>query len=326
MALPPLRGHHFRRTDMRSTSLLSSLALAFALALVGCDAGTTSDSTRNPQTNTGKSDGTGEEIACGGIAGLTCPADHFCYFPEGTCLEPDATGTCVPNGPTHIACPQVYQPVCGCDGQTYGNRCVAGARSVSIAHDGPCEVEYCGGWGGRECAEGSVCQYGEGSCGAGDRPGVCVPRPEACAYLYEPVCGCDNQTYSNECLALQAGVSVKSQGACEPEPQGCGGLAGLRCADGYVCQYPEDSFCGGDDRLGTCAVKPEACAYLYEPVCGCDDQTYSNECLAHQAGVSVKSQGACGGVPCGRTVCGAGSYCCNPIMDICAPIGMACIQ
>lgn len=32
------------------------------------------------------------------------------------------------------------------------------------------------------------------------------------------------------------------------------------------------------------------------------------------------------GTPCGTNVCGAGTYCCNPVMSICAKIGMMCIQ
>ena len=35
------------------------------------------------------------------------------------------------------ACPEIYQPVCGVDGNTYANNCFAG--SVQIAHDGECE-------------------------------------------------------------------------------------------------------------------------------------------------------------------------------------------
>ena len=37
--------------------------------------------------------------------------------------------------------------------------------------------------------------------------------------------------------------------------------------------------------------------------------------------------GACvRGVACGTAVCGAGTYCCNPLRSLCAPTGYACIQ
>jgi len=32
------------------------------------------------------------------------------------------------------------------------------------------------------------------------------------------------------------------------------------------------------------------------------------------------------GVTCGTNVCGTGTYCCNPVMSICAKVGMMCIQ
>lgn len=32
------------------------------------------------------------------------------------------------------------------------------------------------------------------------------------------------------------------------------------------------------------------------------------------------------GVPCGKNVCGEGTYCCNPVMSICAKVGMMCIM
>ncbi|MGV3587755.1 MAG: Kazal-type serine protease inhibitor domain-containing protein [Adhaeribacter sp.] len=40
-------------------------------------------------------------------------------------------------------------------------------------------------------------------------------NPEAlCTMQYDPVCGCNNQTYSNACLAENAGVITYTKGAC----------------------------------------------------------------------------------------------------------------
>ncbi|WP_371400269.1 hypothetical protein [Priestia megaterium] len=34
----------------------------------------------------------------------------------------------------------MYQPVCGCDGKTYGNACQAAGAGVSVASAGACKA------------------------------------------------------------------------------------------------------------------------------------------------------------------------------------------
>lgn len=79
----------------------------------------------------------------------------------------------------------------------------------------------CGGLAGIQCAQGEFCDYGAtGSCGAGDRQGVCQPVPQFCTMNYDPVCGCDGQIHSNACMANGAGTSVAPPKHCAAAEEG----------------------------------------------------------------------------------------------------------
>ncbi len=72
-----------------------------------------------------------------------------------------------------------------------------------------------------------------------------------------------------------------------PDPVACGGWLGDTCAADEFCLFEETDHCGWADASGTCADAPEACYHLYAPVCACDGNVYSNDCVAHAAGTSV---------------------------------------
>ncbi len=153
----------------------------------------------------------------------------------------------------------------------------------------------CGGADGVACETSSFCQFDEGDCDESGSPGMCTPMPSICTQEFSPVCGCDEQTYSNPCRANSAGINVAHRGPCEPSADAfCGGIAGTVCADGFYCLFAEGS-CGSSDQSGVCDEIPEVCTEIFQPVCGCDGETYANDCFAATAGVSVASEGECGG-------------------------------
>ena len=73
----------------------------------------------------------------------------------------------------------------------------------------------------------------------------------------------------------------------------CGTIAGLVCASASdYCAMPAGS-CRIADNAGTCTVKPQVIPAIFDPVCGCDSMTYSNDSAAAAAGINVLSQGSC---------------------------------
>jgi len=177
------------------------------------------------------------------------------------------------------------------------------------------------------CADGSAAcpqtTCTEGVCGikidqcpedmtCGGIAGIQCPKGYAC--VDDPNDGCDPAKGGADC-----------GGKCQKVPQTCGGIAGIQCPKGYTCVDDPTDGCdpanGGADCGGKCQKECTgpipSCA---PPPVGCH----------YEGGGCVDGNNVCGklvcATACGDSFCGAGTYCCNPVMGICAKIGMLCIQ
>lgn len=199
-----------------------------------------------------------------------CPYGYFCEKAAGDCW---GLGTCQ-RKPDY--CALWVDPVCGCDGHTYSNSCLAARQGVNVAYPGTC---------GNICQDNSSCESGEycrkepGDC---EGFGYCAAVPDGCWANWDPVCGCDGMTHSNAGCAAFYGVNVAYDGPCS-------------CVDSADC--PAGSYCdksiGDCEGMGACQPYPVSCEPLLDPVCGCDNVTYENNCKAAMAGVTVQYMGPC---------------------------------
>ncbi|DAZ99817.1 TPA: hypothetical protein N0F65_001326 [Lagenidium giganteum] len=146
----------------------------------------------------------------------------------------------------HFVCATSYKPVCGSDGNTYTNKCVferakCQNNALSIVSNGECGMEA-------------------HKCGVFE-----------CTAEYNPVCGSDHKTYSNQCAFDNAkcrdpSLTIISNGECALEMTKC------------------DAMCSDE----------------YRPVCGSDHLTYSNKCYFDNAkclnpSLSIVADSECAG-------------------------------
>eukprot|EP01095_Lingulamoeba_sp_RSL-Kostka_P015839 TRINITY_DN744_c0_g4_i1.p2 TRINITY_DN744_c0_g4~~TRINITY_DN744_c0_g4_i1.p2 ORF type:complete len:230 (-),score=91.31 TRINITY_DN744_c0_g4_i1:132-821(-) len=157
-------------------------------------------------------------ICC--IRNSDCENNEWCLFPQGLC---GGTGTCEEIG--IFDCTAEYLPVCGCDGNNYGNACSALSNQMSIDYDGVCDDDGddnieddnnnedddldCDD--DSDCDSDSFCRYDEGECGG---RGTCADVPIFCYDIFTPTCACDGNIYSNACDVFANRQSIAPESFC----------------------------------------------------------------------------------------------------------------
>jgi len=234
----------------------------------------------------------------------TCGSGDYCRVGDYACSEEgNPAGRCLEIKEDEAPCPRNLAPVCGCDGRTYDNKCLAHAAGVNVAKNDACKLP---GNGGEECylndgtcTPGLFCRVGNYACGEEVNPkGRCMPEPQMCSYEVREVCGCDGKTYANPCSAYSFGVNIAKNEPCRADSnlgERCYLDGGNFCGDGLICKVP-DYYCKYEPfPEGVCVREPKirACTADYAPVCGCDCKTYGNKCTAHAAGKNIYSNSVC---------------------------------
>jgi len=134
-----------------------------------------------------------------------CFSDTDC-LPGHFCRGDEHSTRCEPR-----ICTDEFAPVCGLNGYTYRNSCMASLQGIGVAYQGACG--RCGGPAGHECRPGYFCDLDPGTCGV-RAEGTCRPIPYLCSQEDHLVCGCDGRNYPNNCVRLMAPVSLAHDGAC----------------------------------------------------------------------------------------------------------------
>lgn len=202
---------------------------------------------------TGGSGGTGGKTATGGTGGsaggasgsssntgkrcasdTSCGTGEFCDFLIGNCgttFTQDPAGTCVNNAGIG-GCIALWQPVCGCNGKTYGNDCERRIAGISKRSEGECPKD--GGVSDAAANNAALCTATGGTIKTQTCCASTSDFPNSCLV---GACGCDPATGHDISVCI-----------C---PTGCF-VPGEGC---FACTPGSDQTCNNDPTLSSLSGK-----------------------------------------------------------------------
>jgi hypothetical protein len=202
---------------------------------------------------------------CGSRGLPACGPKEYCDFPEGSqCGAADQGGVCRRRPEI---CQAIFKPVCGCDGQSYGNACEAAAGGTDVSSEGscrapcqrqdavgvgPCDAILGYAWDGRKCQALSGCSCQGSDCGQ------LYPSGELCqdAHRSCPVpCASSAECAAGEVCTTEDGVCNPPPG-CLPGtvcPAVCYGSCRPRVGVGDICRSPEG------EEVASCGAGLKCC-------------------------------------------------------------------
>ncbi|GFS87145.1 hypothetical protein NPIL_582581 [Nephila pilipes] len=163
-----------------------------------------------------------------------------------------------------VVCEKAVRLVCGSDEQTYLNECemrkqgCLQKKSIKLAYRGECgERGPCFHY---HCDFGALCVL---------KGGIPTCECPTCTEEFEPVCGTDGISYTNNCKLRREACEQKTEIAVAYSGL-CTGCENKRCEYYAVCE--------SDGRGKGKCVCPKTCIKVESLVCGTDEITYLNEC------------------------------------------------
>jgi hypothetical protein len=175
---------------LRSARLVGAITV-LALGLAGCGGRATPPGDGGPEDAGGR-DGSGRCVPgwSGCETGAVCDVRGCADNTAGTCVWKEST------------CPELYAPVCGCDGLSYDNDCLRLQSGADWHHDGQCQVD-----GGQGCLDADLEPNDTAPTATGLDP-ILAGHPQGVSLYGLQICTAGDRDYYSFTVAVQKNATV----------------------------------------------------------------------------------------------------------------------